>query len=289
MIFWLALLPLIARAEVVTERPYETVRYQFERVTAPVPQKIYVASIDLTPKNVDVRVSRGGEDPDGPGKWETMLMRPTKIADREGFDVVINGDFFAHLSGKDAEGEAALKEFKAGIPASVSGPAVTDGELWGPAEKKRAAFMIDGDKRMAVAKVKEPPADARQVIAGSDVIVKDGKNVAPEPSAGSFAKGPHPRTAVGIADDGKTLVLVVIDGRKPGQAVGMSLKETAEVMLKYGCTDAVNLDGGGSSMMGIRDPRTGQMKIVNQPSDGRERAVGNVLGVRVKKRAEKTN
>jgi exopolysaccharide biosynthesis protein len=207
-------------------------------------------------------------------------MPPTKVADREKFDVVVNGDFFAHLSGKDAEGAAALKEFKGGTPATVAGPAVTDGKLWAPTTKPRAAFLIDAKKHPVIAEVTDPPADAFEVIAGSNILVKDEKNVAPPPEKG-FSKGPHPRTAVGFTKGGKTLVLAVIDGRKPGQAVGMSLTETAEVMLKYGCTDAVNLDGGGSSVLAIRDPEDHKMKILNTPSDGRERSVANVLGVSV--------
>jgi exopolysaccharide biosynthesis protein len=208
-------------------------------------------------------------------------MQPTKIAEREKFDVVINGDFFSHLSGKDAEGAAALKEFQGGTPAAVAGPAVTDGKLWARSAKPRAAFLIDAKKQPAVAEVQDPPEDARQVIAGSNLLVVDGNNVAPAPERSSFSKGPHPRTAVGIADGGKTLVLVVIDGRKPGVAVGMSLRETADVMLKQGCTQAVNLDGGGSSVLAIRDPQSHQMTILNHPSDGRERSVANVLGITV--------
>lgn len=50
--------------------------------------------------------------------------------------------------------------------------------------------------------------------------------------------------------------------------------------LRYGCTDAVN-HGGGSSMLGIREPKSGKMEIKNSPSDGRERSVANVLGVSV--------
>jgi hypothetical protein len=274
------LFPLAARAE-IPPRPYPAVVYKHEEIKGSVPQKIYVALIDLTNPNVQVRVSRGGPDPDGDGKWETTLMRPTAVAEREGFDVVINGDFFSHLSGKDAEGAAALKEFQGGTPAAVSGPAVTDGKLWGPAEKARAALVIDAQKHPAIDEVKQPPKDALQVIAGSNVIVRDGKNVAPPGEKPGLAKGPHPRTAVGIADDGKTLVLAVIDGRKPGEAIGMSLKETAEVMLKYGCAQAMNLDGGGSSVLAIRDPKTHKMQILNHPSDGRERSVANVLGVSV--------
>ncbi len=59
------------------------------------------------------------------------------------------------------------------------------------------------------------------------------------------------------------------------------MKISAQVMLKYAAYEAMNLDGGGSSVLGIRDPHSGKMQIMNTPSDGRERAVGNVVGVRL--------
>jgi hypothetical protein len=284
-LFVLSLLvsPLVARAEFPTERPYPAVVYKYEEIKQPVPQKIYIAAIDLANPDVQLRVSRGGEDPDGPGEWQTTLMQPTKIAEREGFDVVINGDFYAAYKAKDAEGTAAQKQFKGGLPAKVSGPAVTDGKLWGPTTKPRAAFVIGPNKKPSVAQLQDPPSNALQVVAGSDVVVQNGRNVAPPGDKPGFARGPHPRTAVGIADGGKTLILAVIDGRKKGEAIGMSLQEVGDVMLKYGCTDAVNLDGGGSSMLGIRNPETGKMVIMNTPSDGRERSVANVLGITVTK------
>ncbi len=293
-VLWLLVLPLVARAEAPIgpiERPYKSVVYKHEKLKTqstdkegkPVewPQQVFAAFIDLTDPNVNVRVERGGDDPDGEGEWQTTLMQPTKIADREGFDVIVNGDFYAVHREKGADGKEKAVQYPTGIAAKVSGPAVTDGERWGPADEPRAALLVDAQGKPVVAEVKDPPSDAKQVVAGSDVIVQNGQNVAPPGDKPGFARGPHPRTAVGIRDGGRTLVLVVIDGRKKGIAVGMSLKETADIMLKYGCTDAVNLDGGGSSMMGIRNPKTGKMEIKNNPSDGRERSVANVLGVAV--------
>ncbi|HEX8521158.1 MAG TPA: phosphodiester glycosidase family protein [Tepidisphaeraceae bacterium] len=270
----------VALAEVPFTHPYQSVTVK-EEVRANPPQQIYVTTIDLTDPNVQVRVSRGGADPDGEGKWQTTLMRPTKIADREGFDVVINGDFFHHLSGKDAEGAAALKEFKSGIPALVLGFAETDGEVWSKAEKPSHALLISRDKKISVAKIEDVPADAYQAIGAHDLLVRDGKNVAPPADKPGFARGPHPRTAVGVKDGGKTLVLVVVDGRKKGKATGMSLPDLANVMIKYGAQTAVNFDGGGSSVMAVRDPQSKKMVILNHPSDGQERSVGNVLGVSV--------
>jgi exopolysaccharide biosynthesis protein len=59
-------------------------------------------------------------------------------------------------------------------------------------------------------------------------------------------------------------------------------------MIKYGAEQAVNLDGGGSSMLGIRDPKTHKMQVMNTPSDGHERFVANVLGVTVTRRSAST-
>lgn len=89
----------------------------------------------------------------------------------------------------------------------------------------------------------------------------------------------HPRTAVGIGDGGRRLVLVVVDGRQEGYSAGMTLHELARVMLELGARDAMNLDGGGSSAMAVRTA-DGQVRVVNRPSDaGGERPVANALAI----------
>lgn len=90
-----------------------------------------------------------------------------------------------------------------------------------------------------------------------------------------ITNGRAPRTAIGITQDGHILLLVV-DGRQQ-TSVGMTLEELALLMQEYGAVDAMNLDGGGSSEMVIGS------KIVNKPSDGRERSVGNALIIVPKK------
>jgi exopolysaccharide biosynthesis protein len=265
----------ISNGETLQKRPYPAVVYQQIDQANP-PRKIFVANIDLTNPDVKIRVSRGGEDPDGPGEWETVLLPPSKIANRENFDVVINGDFFGAKDTKDAEGKAS--GFVEGIWAKVNGPAVTDGELWGPAKNARPSLIVREGNKVSIQALQDPPKDALQVVAGSDIILRAGENVAV--TTGKFAETQHPRTAVGIADDGKRLVMVVVDGRRKDR-VGMKLTELADLMKSLGCKDAMNLDGGGSSEMAIRNPETGQLEVKNSPSDYRERAVGNVLGVTI--------
>ncbi len=86
----------------------------------------------------------------------------------------------------------------------------------------------------------------------------------------------------GLNADGTKLTILVVDGRKPGMAVGMNYDELAAEMIRLGCKDALNLDGGGSSVMALRDSAVGGFRILNQPTDGRERAVANILGISVR-------
>jgi hypothetical protein len=281
---WLLALPLAvaaaghgARADFPSAQPYPEVRYEHRSLAEPA-QQIDVARIDLSDPDVDVRVSGGGPDPDGAEEYQTTLQVPTVIAEREHFEVAVNGDFFAARQTVDAEG--AKSGFVTGKWAKVLGPAVTDGFLWAPAAEPRAALILDAAKKARIESLKDVPADARQVIAGSGVLLKDGQSVTE--TASSFSRTRHPRTAAGLTDDGKTLVLVVVDGRRPGKSVGMSLAELAALMLQLGCRDALNLDGGGSSEMVLRNPESGLLQVMNSPSDGRERAVGNVLGVTIR-------
>ena len=87
----------------------------------------------------------------------------------------------------------------------------------------------------------------------------------------------HPRTAVGIDADGRKLLILVVDGRSSSSR-GYTMVELADMMTALGAENALNLDGGGSSTMWGRTP-TGQLGLINEPSDGAERLVPNGLGV----------
>jgi hypothetical protein len=113
-----------------------------------------------------------------------------------------------------------------------------------------------------------------QVIGGSHRLLRDGKVALAEAGGsldGAFVTARHPRTAVGY--NGSRIYLLAADGRQPGYSAGMSLPELAQAMLDLGCTDALNLDGGGSTTLWARG------SLVNRPSDGRERPVANALMV----------
>lgn len=114
-----------------------------------------------------------------------------------------------------------------------------------------------------------------ELIGGAVQLIENGRQVIDrqldiEGVSSSFATDRHPRTAVGISPDGH-LWMMVVDGRQE-ISTGMSLYELAEFMSEFGITEALNLDGGGSTTMMVDG------KVVNSPSDATGlRPISNAL------------
>ena len=136
-----------------------------------------------------------------------------------------------------------------------------------------------GDRASVQQTLGSEAADKAELVLGAGpLLVENGKrNVrsASEQIAGDIAYGRAPRTAIGVKKDG-TVILLVAAGRRATSA-GMTLEEVARYMIRLGAWSALNFDGGGSSEMVLNK------KILNNPSDGRERAVSVGLGLFPKK------
>jgi len=99
----------------------------------------------------------------------------------------------------------------------------------------------------------------REAVGGRPLLVADSAvtgDVDTEGNAGF--RGLNPRSAVGMNRQGTRIWFAVIDGRRPGYSMGMTLRQTAELMRALGATRALNLDGGGSSALALRDPVAGR-------------------------------
>jgi hypothetical protein len=115
----------------------------------------------------------------------------------------------------------------------------------------------------------------REAMGGGPVLVKNNSikiTDTEELFGGSHTTARHPRTAVGFSARGH-LILFAIDGRQPHHSVGMTLPELAQTMRELGCIEALNFDGGGSTAIAVNG------KILNRPSDGKERPVTSVLAI----------
>lgn len=125
------------------------------------------------------------------------------------------------------------------------------------------------------------PVAPREAVGGFPVLLEDGAIPASIATDGAASfRGVNPRTAIGWDPATRRLWLVVIDGRQPDWSIGTTTRETAELLAALGAREALNLDGGGSSALVVRDASTGGVRVVNRPSDPTgERPVGNALAV----------
>lgn len=129
-------------------------------------------------------------------------------------------------------------------------------------EKIKISFGVDGDERWNNVKT--------GIGATGDVLIENGQINT------NFEVGANPRTAIGITNDGKIL-LYTIDGRQKGYSYGAQLRTLANRLKELGCSDAINLDGGGSTSYAIQFPGDNLVELVNSPSDGKLRSVSNFI------------
>jgi exopolysaccharide biosynthesis protein len=96
------------------------------------------------------------------------------------------------------------------------------------------------------------------IIGGGPYLIKDGQIYVDtsEQKLNSIG-GRNPRTAIGYTAD-NNLIIVTVDGRE-NSSIGLTLPELARFMKSIGCFNAMNLDGGGSTVMYVRG------QIVNHP------------------------
>lgn len=107
-----------------------------------------------------------------------------------------------------------------------------------------------------------------QLACGNPWILKAGEVLDSEPDRGD-ASSRHPRTGIGYTTDITKMVMMVIDGRSAISA-GVHTQELAGMLYYAGVDEAVNVDGGGSSTI-----YTEPLGVLNQTSDGTERAVAS--------------
>jgi Phosphodiester glycosidase len=114
----------------------------------------------------------------------------------------------------------------------------------------------------------------KTAISGGPVLVHNGKQVRLKVSDSQLyqvtsMQEQHPRAAVGWNE--KSLFLVEVDGRQKKLSVGMTLDELSTWLMKLGCKEAMNFDGGGSATLWF----DGQVR--NSPCDRMEREIANCL------------
>lgn len=212
---------------------------------------LHVARIDLTNDKVRIISSRQSD----------YGVRVSEFAKRTHALIAVNGDYF----------DKVMKPI--GLAIGPCGP-------WSDTkDTSREGVVAFGTNRAEVrtqSEVMDPPEPwIAAAVSGWPMLVREchALTSAELPGSDGFTRSPHARTAAGVTKDGETLYLVVADGRRkdvPGVTLGQLGAWMAD---RLEVCSAINLDGGGSSTMWVTD------HVVNQPSDGAERRVGDHIAV----------
>jgi exopolysaccharide biosynthesis protein len=230
------------------------------------PWSLHLLEVDPTRCEVGFRVAitGTGEVP--------VTVSELAGAPESGVVAAVNGDFFT------ADNRPIGVEASAG---EVRGRSTRTVFAWQPRRLPSVGRVEwDGDSLSVgdFALSATEPDGLTEIISGYPALLADGEWVGDllQAERPAFAASRHPRTALGWDPHRRRAWIVVAEGRGEGSAEGMTLPELADLFLALGATEALNLDGGGSSVMVVQGRR------VNRPSDPMgSRPVVNALLVRV--------
>ena len=200
-------------------------------------------------------------DPDGDGPAESELTSPFQLASQSsGVIALVNTNPWSALPEKD--GNPATKPiWFPGRPVDISGLAVEAGKIRSTSQKGYVSIWRDRMGKHGIGEVDFGTEQIEEGFGGFQPIAVDGKRIVNRDAS------LHPRTGVGFDKDRSQMWFVVVDGRQPGYSEGMTTVELADYLLELGCSDAANLDGGGSSIMAVKKLESASLKTMNRPSD----------------------
>jgi len=201
----------------------------------------------------------------------SILMPTSQFAKEENALAAINGGFFNMDNGGSVTYlEEQDSVYQRNIPHGIKWAIADWAKTGAVIIKKNGQLKIEASKASSF--YEQSRLETSVLITGP-FLIANGKKI--ELIGARFVKDPHPRTC--ICETADSHLLLTIDGRQP-QAKGMSLLELQDFLLAQKCHTAINLDGGGSTTMWIKDKG-----VVNSPSDVfGERKVANAILVKAK-------
>jgi hypothetical protein len=220
-----------------------------------------------------------------PNQRETLMRTPSEFLVEHDLQVAINAVYF----------DPAGYSNPSGTPAWLTGVAISEGRLVseqaGTIDSESAMLFTTNNQATFVA-LNSPPASTEGIFtafSGLYPLVTDGVNISfAYTNVGGTIHQRQPRTAFGLSQDGRYLILITIDGRQNDFSDGALDWETAEFLLLFGAWNGMNMDGGGSTCM-VKASYCGDPIDINQNSfqfavgrPGSQRPIGCSFGVRAR-------
>ena len=181
--------------------------------------------------------------------------------------IAINGSAFVDPKGHGSGG-------------TLNGVMLLDGQAYGTAKNGYWKLVgMKNDNRMYISNYYQTNdvSNYKWGLEFFPALIVDGQNVVD----GTFGMGLQPRTAIGQSRNGDCMMLI-IDGRQPGYSVGCTVADCSKILERYGAFQAMNLDGGSSSVMWYR----GQLITRSSSVSKRGRYVPSGLVIRKRSQVE---
>ncbi|MGD9092872.1 MAG: phosphodiester glycosidase family protein [Anaerolineales bacterium] len=249
----------------MTENLFDGVTYTRIVRDSPRPMVIHIVTVNLAEEGVEVMVTPGDPDEELPLEARTT----SQFLAEYDLQIAINGDGFTPWY------DHSLLNYypHSGDPVDVIGYAASRGEAYSLDTDNEPTLYISNQNR---ASLHRSIGKMENAISGNELLLDKGV-VRPRPGGDV-----QPRTAIGVSSNSKKLILVVVDGRQAGYSQGATLEELALILKEHNAFQAINLDGGGSSTL-VVEGAFGRSRVLNTPINqglpGRERQVGNHLGI----------
>ncbi len=221
---------------------------------------------------------------DASGGMEFVARRTTTYLAQVRALAAVNASYFLPFAGGSKGGEDYYPH--EGQPVNASGAVIADGAVVSPVETDldiRVNAIVCFDRlAILIADGQSCPAGFDNGVAAGPRLLADGTRRSFAAYDNNYAATAQPRTAIGVSADGKRGWIVVIDGRQAGYSDGATLEALTSLFLELGASNAINLDGGGSSTLAMAGA-DGVPVIVNRPIHtgvpGRERPVANHIAL----------
>jgi hypothetical protein len=255
--------------EAVEEDLFAGITYLRDVREDPRPIVIHIVQVDLDAPGIEFLVTPGDPGEDRP----YQAQRTSDFLDEYDLQVAINAGFY-----KPSHDVSPLDYFPhVGDRVEVDGDTSSQGVLIPTRSTAdyRTLYLSPTNEVTF-----ENSGEVYNAISGSLIFVERGE-------VGVLGDHPYitqtqPRTAVALDEQGRMLLLVVVDGRQPNYSEGVTVAELAQIVIDYGGYTALNLDGGGSVTLAV-EGADGEPEILNSPIHnripGRERPVANHLGI----------
>ena len=244
---------------------FQGITYQLKVRRSPRPMVVRVLVVNLRAQGIRFLVTPGNPKAERPLAARTTSQFLSEFH----LQAAINGDGFTPWRSNTIfdyyphQGDAV----------TPIGMAASQGVVYSQPTDAEPTLYIGRNNR---ARFNNPIGGIYNAISGNVMLVEDGKaNSTPN-------ELPQPRTAIGLDQKMRQIIIVVVDGRQPGYSEGATLSEMADLLIEFGAYSGMNLDGGGSSTL-VVEGSNGKPEVLNRPIDlgipNRERAIGNQLGI----------